>query len=57
MSERESLRVVAAKAEELVLRWTDGDAARAYQVQELADSLRVLEAAEVVAGTWEELHV
>jgi hypothetical protein len=56
VSELEALRNVAAKAEELVQRWTDGEAARTYQVTELGGSLRKLEAAEVAAGTWEETH-
>lgn len=56
MNELESLRNVAAKAEELVRRWTDGEAARTYQVTELGTALRTLEAAEVAAGTWEKTH-
>ena len=55
--EQEALRTVAAKAMDLVQRWSDGEAARAYQVQELALALRALESAEVDSGTWEELHV
>ena len=57
MTELEALRAVAAAAEELVQRWTDGDAARAYQVRELGASLRKLEEAEVAAGTWDVTHV
>lgn len=55
--EQEMLRTVAAKALELVQRWSDGEAARTHQVQELALALRALESAEVDSGTWEELHV
>ncbi|MEU1494300.1 hypothetical protein ABZ456_29110 [Streptomyces sp. NPDC005776] len=56
MTELEALRKVAAKAEELVQRWTDGEAARTYQVTELGTSLRELEVVEVTAGTWEKTH-
>lgn len=55
-SELEALRNVAARAEELIQSWTDGDAARTHQATELGAALRALEAAEVAAGTWEETH-